>query len=115
MDDINFKSDLGLTRAAYDELLRRVAPALTRMHIEKAAGQGGALSPGIKLMITLRWLRGSRITDMKDVFFVGTYARARLRHAPASPQVFAPLTSPLWRCPPRADRPQSRRSGRRSP
>jgi hypothetical protein len=69
-----FLNDVGLTHRAFDEVLARVSDRITRAQPLK--GHGGSLEPGIKLMIALRWLRGSRLSDFKDIFKCGRYARS---------------------------------------
>ncbi|KAJ1630819.1 hypothetical protein T492DRAFT_1144333 [Pavlovales sp. CCMP2436] len=60
-----FLTDVGLTHWAFDEVLRRIEPRIKREYTLK--GHGGSLEPGLKLMIALRWLRGSRMSDFKDI------------------------------------------------
>ncbi|KAJ1625295.1 hypothetical protein T492DRAFT_238481 [Pavlovales sp. CCMP2436] len=65
-----FLTDVGLTHRAFDEVLRRIEPRIKREYTLK--GHGGSLEPGLKLMIALRWPRGSRMSDFKDIFKCGT-------------------------------------------
>ncbi|KAJ1630930.1 hypothetical protein T492DRAFT_839585 [Pavlovales sp. CCMP2436] len=64
-----FLTDVGLTHRAFDEVLRRIERRIKREYTLK--GRGGSLEPGLKLMIALRWLRGSCMSDFKDIFKCG--------------------------------------------
>jgi len=66
--------DFGLSKVAFNEVLRRIALSVDRKYLNM--GHWGAIEPGIRLMIALRWLHSSRPSDMRDMFMFGRCACA---------------------------------------